>query len=167
MKECVNAVIFKPDRRQVLLIQRRDVPVWVIPGGAIDANETPEQSVVREVLEETGLYVSIRRKIGTYKPINKLAAITHLYECEVLSGTPSTGDETRNIGFFSLDAFPKALFHVHRQMVLDSLDASKETFERMLDQVTYWELAKYFLKHPLRVIRFFLSQMGFPLNYKG
>ena len=167
MKECVNAIIFNKNRNQVLIIQRRDVPVWVIPGGAIDENETPEQSVLREVEEETGLKVSIKRKVGTYKPINRLTAITHLFECEKISGTPTTGDETRNIGFFPLEALPKTFFHVHKDMICDSLDETQEAFDKTLTQVTYWELTKYFLKHPLRVIRFLLSQAGIPINYKG
>ena len=54
MKSGATALIFKDKRSQVLMIKRRDVPLWVLPGGSIDANESPEEAVVREVLEETG-----------------------------------------------------------------------------------------------------------------
>ena len=32
---------------------------WEIPGGHLEAGESPEQALLREVLEETGLHVSI------------------------------------------------------------------------------------------------------------
>src|SRR5574340_1214861 len=34
------------------------------PGGAVDHGETPEQAVVREMEEETGLQVAIKRKLA-------------------------------------------------------------------------------------------------------
>ncbi len=43
---------------ELLLIQRRDDPYsgkWALPGGFMEINETLEESVTREVLEETGL----------------------------------------------------------------------------------------------------------------
>lgn len=33
--------------------------MWELPGGKLEANETPEEACVREVLEETGLYVTV------------------------------------------------------------------------------------------------------------
>lgn len=38
---------------------------WNAPGGKIEPNETPEQAVRREVLEETGLTVRSLEKIGS------------------------------------------------------------------------------------------------------
>ena len=48
---------------KLLLVKRRDVPVWVFPGGGIVENETPEKAVIREVLEESGYKVKILKKL--------------------------------------------------------------------------------------------------------
>ena len=39
-------------------------PVWALPKGLIDAGETPAETAVREVYEETGLTASVVRKLG-------------------------------------------------------------------------------------------------------
>jgi ADP-ribose pyrophosphatase YjhB (NUDIX family) len=60
-------VIFRGDGR-VLLIQRGNPPrpgSWSLPGGKVEAGESPETAVTREVLEETGLVVEAVRLVTT------------------------------------------------------------------------------------------------------
>ena len=63
---CVGAVIHDPAGR-LLLIRRGHDPhrgLWSLPGGRIEAGESPEQAVVREVREETGLEVVPGRPVA-------------------------------------------------------------------------------------------------------
>ena len=39
-------------------------PVWALPKGLIDHGETPAETAVREVYEETGLTAALVRKLG-------------------------------------------------------------------------------------------------------
>jgi ADP-ribose pyrophosphatase YjhB (NUDIX family) len=63
---CVGAVVHDAAGR-LLLIQRGHDPhrgLWSLPGGRIEAGESPEGAVVREVREETGLDVVPQRAVG-------------------------------------------------------------------------------------------------------
>jgi 8-oxo-dGTP diphosphatase len=160
MNEAALGVVFNEDRTHVLLIKRNDVPVWVIPGGGIDPGEQPEKAAVREVLEETGLKVEISRHVAVYTPLNRLTRTTYLYECRKLGGELKTGPETQEIAYFPLNRLPKAFFIVHRDWLQDVLKNKKETIHSPIWRVTYWELFKYFLKHPVQVIRFAASKRG-------
>jgi ADP-ribose pyrophosphatase YjhB (NUDIX family) len=54
----VGAIILRRDR--ILLVERGHAPMagyWSLPGGVLEAGETLEEGVRREVLEETGLEV--------------------------------------------------------------------------------------------------------------
>jgi ADP-ribose pyrophosphatase YjhB (NUDIX family) len=63
---CVGAVIHDASGR-LLLIRRGHAPhrgLWSLPGGRIEAGESPDQAVVREVREETGLEVRPGKPVG-------------------------------------------------------------------------------------------------------
>ena len=42
-------LIFTNDYKQILLVKRRDVPVWDLPCGGMNEEESPEECVIREV----------------------------------------------------------------------------------------------------------------------
>ena len=160
--QSVAGIIFSPDRSEVLLILRRDVPVWVLPGGGIEPNETAEQSIVREILEETGLTVKIDRLVGRYYPINRLTKRTLLYACTTLSGKLEISDETRGIKFVPLDKLPK-MPPPYAEWIQDSI-ANVKTISKDLSSVTYLKLMGYLLTHPILVTRFLLARAGLTVN---
>ena len=55
MRKDFVATGFIADKGQVLLILHRKLGLWLPPGGHIEKDETPEEALHREVLEETGL----------------------------------------------------------------------------------------------------------------
>lgn len=55
-------VIVLNENQQILLVKRKDVPLWDLPGGRVDPEETAEEAAVREVLEETGYSAALSAK---------------------------------------------------------------------------------------------------------
>jgi ADP-ribose pyrophosphatase YjhB (NUDIX family) len=162
--ESVAGAVFSPDRNSILLIQRRDVPVWALPGGGIEKNETPKEAIVREIFEETGFTVEVKRLVGTYIPINRLTRHTHVYECVILNGSALTSSETRAVEFFPLNALPKLIPPPYREWIMEATVITPPLY-KTLSSVTYFVLIKNLFLHPILVIRFLLARIGLTINF--
>jgi len=162
--QSVIGIIFSENRTKVLLVKRRDVPVWVLPGGGIDNNETKEIAIQREILEETGFENQVIKKVGEYTPINKLSKYTHLYECKILSGEAKITNETRDVKFFDLNNLPKLIPPPHPEWIEESYRNEEKLIKRELKSVNYLALLKNFFLHPVLVIRFLLTKVGLTIN---
>jgi len=160
--QSVIGVIFSSNRTSVLLVKRRDVPVWVLPGGGVDKNEPPRKAIIREILEETGLTVKVDRLVGRYSPINRLSKHTHLYECIVVDGKIAITPETRDIRSFPIDDLPP-LPPPFGEWIHDAT-LFLPPIEKKLTSVTYFSFIKNLITHPILVFRFVLSRMGLSIN---
>lgn len=148
LAEGTFGIVFNDDRTAVLLVKLRDLPVWVLPGGGIDAGETPEQGVIREVQEESGYSVEIVRKIGRYSPKNRLATHGYTFELRILSGKPTASSETSAVRFFDLKALPKDLPPLFPGLIADAMQNAEKIIERPFPGSSYSELLCYILLRP-------------------
>lgn len=159
-----GVVCFLKKDSKVLLIKRRDIPVWVLPGGGIDPGESPEQAACREMEEETGYQTSVVRKIVDYLPIKYLTDYVYFFEMEVIGGSLKIGSETQDLGFFSVEEFPSPipLFYFH--WIQDALTQAPLPLSKKVKKI-YWKTAFQFLyKHPVCVFRFLLTRVGIHWN---
>ena len=153
MAPAAIVIVWDDTSEQLLLVQRRDVPLFVLPGGGIEKGETAEEAAVREVLEETGLYIRIEKKYAEYYPINRLATRTHLFMGKVVGGTLRDSAETTALAFYPIHSLPKALFFLHRLWIKDALLA-KDLLIKPIREVTYWSAVYFFLQHPWIFLRY-------------
>lgn len=117
----VNVAIIRDE--QVLLTQRSDLPVWCLPGGAVDDGESLAQAAIREAREETGLDVELVRLVGVYSRPNWRRGGDHsvLFAARPVGGElqPVTR-ETLNACYFGLNELPDTLLWHHHQRILDA-----------------------------------------------
>ncbi len=161
--QAVYGIVFNVAKSEVLLIKRRDIPVWVLPGGGLDPGETPEEGAIREVLEETGLQSSIVRKVAEYLPVNKMTKFSHLFECRIMSGSMKTGAETKDVSFFPLNALPD-LPPPYEGWIRDATSNHPTILRKKIEGVSYWVLIKLLLQHPILVGRYLLTKLGIHIN---
>lgn len=94
---CVGAVIHD-DEHRLLVVRRANPPAagrWSIPGGKVEAGESDAQAVRREVLEETGLVVTVGMRVDTVliPAPDGLTYDIRDYACAVVAGTLAAGDD--------------------------------------------------------------------------
>ncbi len=162
-KESVCGIVFDKERASVLLIKRRDIPVWTLPGGGLDSGESPEEGTTRELEEETGCQVKIVRKVAEYLPVNKMTRFTHFFECEIVGGSAQTGAETQGVGFFPLDALP-LLPPPYADWIKDAAAQEPALIRKHIIGVTYFVLIKLLIQHPILVGRYILTKFGIHIN---
>lgn len=107
-KVAVVAFITFEDR--VLLIQRNNEPgygLWSLPGGFVDTGEHPESALQRELLEETGLSITVMEVLGVF---HDGSVITIAYAAASTDDTPRPADDAAAVGWFALDHLPPLAF---------------------------------------------------------
>lgn len=63
-RPCAFGLVEKDGRIACVKVDRGEVFYFDLPGGAIDGDETEQEALAREFVEETGLAVTARRRIG-------------------------------------------------------------------------------------------------------
>ena len=68
----------------ILLIHEAVSDLWVVPGGGVEIDETPEKCCVRETEEETGnLVLPLQEFTTLFEYYEEYCYITHYFICEV------------------------------------------------------------------------------------
>lgn len=162
--QSAHAFILSPDGTHILLVMRRDTPVWVIPGGGLEEGETPIDCALREGAEETGLTLKLLEKIGISHPRNHLSNISHLYKLMPTGGMETLTQETQDIRWFPLCKLP--LMPPPYPEWIHDMQTLALPFEKVVRSVNYWAFAKNVFLHPILILRFLLSRAGLHMNSK-
>jgi 8-oxo-dGTP diphosphatase len=159
LQDASLALVVTPQDK-ILLVRRKDVPVWVLPGGGIDATESPEFAAIRETYEESGITVEIIDHIATYFPMNKLSSTTHLFLCQPKGPIHLRiqDQEITAAEFFSSTDLPTTLFPLHKTFINEWKSAPMIPIVRVLTEVSYAALLRTFISHPLWTIRYFWTR---------
>ena len=126
-----SAAIFDEHGR-VFLTRRADNGQWCLPGGGMESGESVSEACEREVWEETGLRVRVKRLVGVYSHSdqlivypdgNKAHIVALHFEAEIIDGTPSLSNETTDFGYFTPEQVEGLeMLGRHKERVIDSLE---------------------------------------------
>lgn len=129
------AVAIINDRKELLMLHRKDNKKWTMPGGTMEFGESMTDCALREVKEESGLDVEIKDIIGTYTDPNIRVSysdgevrqeFTIVYYGEVQGYNVSLDEESSNYVWVSFD----------RVLELPLADSQRR---RLIDVMTYLE----------------------------
>lgn len=115
---------------RVLLVLRRELRGWELPGGRAEPGEGEPVTLVREIREETGLVVEPVELVGTYRRRGFAAHSARVFRCRPSGGTLRPSGDTPAVAWFRVDALPDTLFPWFRGPLLDALGAGPRPVER-------------------------------------
>lgn len=115
----VKGLIKKDD--QYLILKRSDwtPDIWELPGGRLEFGETAQDTLIREMREETGLEVTPKEIIGTFdKFIDNWQITGIIYECTSEDCDVKISPEHNEFKWVSPDSSDFELLHpIYREKV--------------------------------------------------
>lgn len=129
----VVRVFLVDSQERVLLVKTHHVrgPYWIVPGGMIEPGEFSREAAVREVKEETGLDIMVRRLLWVEESKNDTGHVDyiHYFQGDILNGEMIIGTDPEleptqqkilNVRFLS-KAELQSLPRVYPEVLLDEL----------------------------------------------
>ncbi len=110
---------------EVLLTMRADLFGWELPGGTPEEGERAEETLLREVLEETGVDVEIERHVGDWVRTGFRPHTARVYRCRAVAGEPRASHETPRVGWFPIEDLPSGFFPWYRGPLQAALSQSR------------------------------------------
>lgn len=104
---------------QVLVIRRRDNGAWEPPGGVLELDETFDDGVRREVVEETGVVVTVGPLTGIYKNMNR-GIVALVFRCFPFTGQPQPTLESAKVAWLDVAEVIKRMDPAYAVRVTDA-----------------------------------------------
>lgn len=113
-KPTASAIISKNGK--ILMGKRSIEPyknLWDVPGGFLEYGEAPEKGLRREIMEELGVKIKVKKLVGIFMDTYGKDGdwtMNIYYEAEIISGTPKPDDDVSELKWFNKNKNPKLAF---------------------------------------------------------
>lgn len=129
------AAIFDGCGRVLIVQERREPHRFGFPGGRVEPGENPDQTVVRECEEETGLTSRVVNHVGLYCFTNGLEA--HVFLCQVEEAEASlVSEDGLHVGWHAPTMIPRPVRSSLHYALPDVLAGRRDVHRTGLDPVT-------------------------------
>lgn len=111
----VRGAAFDGRGRMLMVREVADGGRWTLPGGWADVNLSAAENVVKEVREESGYEVQVRKLAAVWDrtrqghPDRVFSCCKLFFVCDVTGGAAATGTETSEVQWFAEDGLPEDL----------------------------------------------------------
>ena len=124
-RAAVAAMIFDEQGRILLFKHTYRKLEWGIPAGGLEHREQPEQAVIREFFEETGMRIEVQ-KLLMAESSKEDHNVSLIYLCKIASGTFKESLEISEMKYFDVNDLPQMLF-AEKNLIHSVYKSLKET----------------------------------------
>ncbi|MGD0881749.1 MAG: NUDIX domain-containing protein [Acidimicrobiales bacterium] len=129
------AVLPRDGSGRILLVRIIDTGEWAAIGGAVEPDESPQQTALREAREEAGVTLrlgGILAVLGgpeyriTYPNGDRTSYVSTVFDAEVIDGTPTPdGEETSEVRWWEPDDLPYGEMSTFTRALLRDVELSR------------------------------------------
>ena len=154
---------------KILLTQREDSELWILPSGGVEEGESLAQAAIRETKEETGLDVELMRLVGVYSRLGDWSpGYMVLFAAKPIGGEIKCQEgETIAVEWFPFDKIPTSLSLGHKRRIQDAISGvsgvvvlQEIKIPTLPNKITRKELLELYNQSRLSRQEFYLQMVG-------
>ena len=109
-RAAVAAMVFDEQGRILLFKHTYRKFEWGIPAGGLEYGEQPENAVVREFFEESGIQIKVEKLLLAESSKEDQRNISLIFLCTIVNGTFRESFEISEMKYFDVNDLPQMLF---------------------------------------------------------
>lgn len=126
---CVSIIGMKGDK--TVLIKRGIEPSkgsWAPPSGFMEYDETPEETALRELYEETSLRAEIIKLLGAHSQHTEIYGnlVVIIFLVKITGGKIKAGDDAEEARFFRIEELPEMKYEFYNEAIAKTKKWIKE-----------------------------------------
>ena len=121
--------LIQNEAREYLLVRHAYDSRWYsAPGGGVEAGESPQTAVIRELREELGVQIIVKYLVGMYEvDWGSRTTLVYLFACEIVDGNIRINqpEEIESFAWFTPAQMPEHTNPLGRYLIEDVIGESR------------------------------------------
>ena len=128
MFQTALALIQNEAQGYLLVKHAYDSRWYSAPGGGVEAGESPQTAVIRELCEELGVQIIVKYLVGMYEvDWGSRTTLVYLFACEIIDGEIriNQSEEIESFAWFTPEQMPEHTNPLGRYLIEDVMGESR------------------------------------------